>query len=231
MILATHHDQALDILKPVATKVEVEILSGFQTTRNVVVLHSDLSLMPERRPAWSAWNYITESPFPPRKSQNISQMCLTYWMNRVQGVPEEKFGPVLVTMNPLNMPDPRLAQGIWEYSHPSYNPAAIKSQHLLPSIQATRNISFCGAWTKHGSHEDGFSSGLAIAVNHLRARLPFKFIDSTFSQGRKPTVTLVNHLLRIVILVIQITALLLERAWILLMSTSDRKAAGRPNIA
>ena len=54
VILATHGDQALDILQPIATKQEIDILSGFQTSKNVAVLHSDLSLMPRRRIAWSS---------------------------------------------------------------------------------------------------------------------------------------------------------------------------------
>lgn len=231
VILATHGDQALEILRPVATKQEVEILSGFQTSRNVAVLHSDLSLMPRRRVAWSAWNYITESPFPPQKSKNISKVCLTYWMNLLQHIPEKKFGNVLVTLNPLNMPDPRLAQGIWEYSHPLYNAAAIKAQQLLPNIQNTRNISFCGAWTKYGFHEDGFSSGLSAAINHLDAKLPFEFVDSTFSRGRKPTLGISNYLLRLVLLIVQICMLLTEKMWAILIAGVDRRIARRRKLA
>ncbi|KEF57617.1 uncharacterized protein A1O9_05535 [Exophiala aquamarina CBS 119918] len=231
VILATHGHQALEILKPVATRQEIEILSGFQTSRNVAVLHSDPSLMPKRRVAWSAWNYITESPFPPQKSKNISKVCLTYWMNLLQHISEKKFGPVLVTLNPLNMPDPRLAQGIWEYSHPLYNAAAIKSQQLLPNIQNTRNISFCGAWTKYGFHEDGFSSGLSAAINHLDAELPFEFVDSTFSRGRKPTLGVSNYLLRLVLLVLQILMLLGEKSWAIVVAGMDQRIAGRRKIA
>lgn len=208
VILATHGDQALEILRPVATKTEVDILSGFQTSRNIAVLHSDTSLMPRRRVAWSSWNYITESPFPPTGEGNISKVCLTYCMNILQHIPEKKHGPVLVTLNPLNMPDPRLAHGIWEYSHPLYNSVAIRSQKLLPKIQNSRNISFCGAWTKYGFHEDGFSSGLAVAMNHLGAELPFDFVDSTFSRGRRPVLTLKNRIVRMVVSLIQTCILL-----------------------
>ncbi|KIX06354.1 uncharacterized protein Z518_04330 [Rhinocladiella mackenziei CBS 650.93] len=231
VILATHGDQALKILQPVATKQEIDILSGFRTTRNVAVLHSDPSLMPKRRVAWSSWNYITESPFPPTGSQNISKVCLTYWMNLLQHIPENKYGPVLVTLNPLTMPDPRLAQGIWEYSHPQYNAAATRSQQLLPRIQNTRNISYCGAWTKYGFHEDGFSSGLSAAIHHLGAQLPFEFVDSTFSRGRRPTLTMTNYLRRLIILLVQIAISLMEKAWDKLTATIDRQVALRRKIA
>ncbi|KIV80383.1 hypothetical protein PV11_07884 [Exophiala sideris] len=232
VILAMHADQALKILKPVATKEEIDILGGFQTSRNVVVLHSDLTLMPKTRVTWSAWNYITETPFPTTtKSQNISQMCLTYCMNMVQGIPEDRFGPVLVTLNPLNIPDPRLVQGIWEYAQPLYNAAATRSQGLLPSIQASRNISYCGSWTRYGFFEDGFSSGLSVAIDHLGAHLPFGFVDATYSRRRRPTLTIKNHLLRVVILMIQITILLIERVWSSLVSSLNRKTARRRKVA
>jgi predicted NAD/FAD-binding protein len=218
VILATHGDQALKIMDQTATDDERKILSGFKTNKNVAILHSDLSFMPRRRVAWSAWNFITESPFPPSPSTtNISKICLTYWMNLLQHIPEKEFGHVLVTLNPLFPPDPRLVQGIWEYSHPLYNAEAIKSQALLPDIQNKRGISYCGAWTKYGFHEDGFSSGLAVAMNHLGAKLPFEFVDSTFSRSRKPIMTWKDQLVRILIELTQLIILLVTstsaRAW------------------
>ena len=231
VILAAHGDQALEILGQAANEQEKEILDGFKTSRNVAILHSDLSLMPRRRIAWSSWNYMTESPFPPSsKTTNISKVCLTYWMNLLQHIPESDFGQILVTLNPLSPPDPRLVQGIWEYSHPMYNAAAIRSQALLPKIQNTRGISYCGAWTKYGFHEDGFSSGLSAAVNHLGAELPFEFVDSTFSRGRKPILTWKNHLLRFLIQVIQFlivaSSILAGRLW----QTLDRRVAAKRKV-
>ena len=162
--------------------------------------------MPRRRIAWSAWNYITQTPDQPSGSSNVSKVCLTYWMNLLQHIPENSFGNVLVTLNPLSPPDPRLIQGIWEYAHPLYTAAAIRSQKLLPRIQDTRGISYCGAWTKYGFHEDGFSSGLSVAMHHLGAQLPFEFVDSTFSRGNKPELKAKHHAVRVVILLIQIAA-------------------------
>lgn len=231
VILATHGDQALDILRPVASAEEVDILSGFQTSRNVAVLHSDLSLMPQRRVAWSAWNYITESPFPPTGQGNVSKVCLTYWMNLLQHIPEKQYGPVLVTLNPLKMPDPRLSQGIWEYSHPLYNAEAIRSQKLLSRIQNTRGISYCGAWTKYGFHEDGFSSGLAAAQNHLGAKLPFDFVDSTFSRGRRPVINRKTRIARSVISLIQLCIVLMLRLCDTLVSYLDAFVSKRRKIS
>jgi len=207
VILATHGDQALDILRPVATEQELNVLSGFKTNHNIAVLHSDLSLMPQRRVTWSAWNFVTESPFPPSGTSNVSKICLTYWMNLLQHIDEKKSGPVLVTLNPLHPPKPEMTQGVWEYSHPSYDAQAVRSQTLLSTIQNRRGISYCGAWTKYGFHEDGFSSGLAAAQEHLGAKLPFQFVDSTFSRGHKPVLTLKNHAARLLIQVVQLLIL------------------------
>lgn len=118
---------------------------------------------------------------------------------------------VLVTLNPLH--PPKSAQGSWTYHHPLYNAAAIRSQKLLPRIQNTRGISYAGAWTKYGFHEDGFSSGLKVAVEHLGAKLPFDFVDSTFSRGRRPVLGKMDHMVRGCIYMIQLIVFLV--GWVL----------------
>ncbi|KAF6844998.1 hypothetical protein CMUS01_00531 [Colletotrichum musicola] len=211
VILATHGDQALRIIETSATREEKDILSAFQTSENSVVLHSDLSLMPASTKAWSSWNYLTMSS-PSTGKQNIDQVSLTYNMNILQHIPRETFGDVLVTMNPLHQPNPDTIQGSFTYRHPLYTPAAVRAQKLLPRIQNKRGISYAGAWTKYGFHEDGFSSGLHIAQDHLYAKLPFQFVDSTYSRGRKPSLGLGDLLVRLVILLIQVFVIrVLER--------------------
>ncbi|MCJ1267815.1 hypothetical protein MMC22_007701 [Lobaria immixta] len=182
VILATHGDNAMDIIRTTATAEETEILSNFKTSTNTASLHSDLSLMPTRSLAWTSWNYITTTPTPSSRPT----VCLTYNMNILQHIPDATYGPVLVTLNPIHPPSPKLTHGTWTYRHPLYTAAAIRSQRRLPRIQNTRAISYAGAWTKYGFHEDAFSSGTKVALDHLGARLPFDFVDSTFSRGRRP---------------------------------------------
>lgn len=155
--------------------------------------------MPIRRIAWSSWNYITSSP----SRTTTPSVCLTYWMNLLQHIPEDMFGPILVTLNPLHPPNPSLTQGTWTYHHPLYNAASIRSQKLLPRIQNSRSISYAGAWTKYGFHEDGFSSGLKVAVEHLGAKLPFGFVDSTFSRGRRPVLGWMDYSVRAFVYLVQ----------------------------
>ncbi|KAK3386911.1 hypothetical protein B0H63DRAFT_393025 [Podospora didyma] len=203
VILATHGDQAYSIIRGSATDEERDIMKSFRTSANSAVLHSDLSLMPESRKSWSSWNYMTKSS-PLTGTGNIDQVCLTYNMNILQHIPREAFGDVLVTLNPLHEPDPAMVQGRYSYEHPLYTPAAIRAQNRLPSIQNKRGISYAGAWTKYGFHEDGFSSGLYVAQEHLGAKLPFEFKDSTYSRGKKPDLKWADRILRVWILVIQI---------------------------
>ena len=163
-----------------------------------------MKLMPKRKTAWSSWNYITTSA----GQGVIPTVCLTYWMNILQDIPSKTYGDVLVTLNPLFTPNPSTVQGEWTYHHPLYNHAAIQAQKRLPTIQNVRGISYCGAWTKYGFHEDGFSSGLKVAVDHLGARLPFEFVDSTFSRGRAPVLRKRDYIIRAVIRLLQVLFLL-----------------------
>jgi hypothetical protein len=154
--------------------------------------------MPKSRRAWSSWNYRTKSA-PPTGKGNIDQVCLTYNMNTLQHIPRNVFGDVLVTLNPLHEPDPKTVQGWYTYRHPLYTPSTVRAQKLLKTIQNTRGISYAGAWTKYGFHEDGFSSGLQVAVEHLGAKIPFEFWDSTFSRGLKPEQTVFESFVGLVV--------------------------------
>ena len=156
-------------------------------------------------------------------------------MNILQHIPREKYGDVLVTLNPPKEapPNPDTVQGRWTYHHPLYNAAAIHSQKQLPRIQNTRGISYCGAWTKYGFHEDGFSSGLKVAVDHLGAKLPFELVDSTFSRGRKPRLGLLDYMARIFIWYVgwivwwlepYVTFFLRVLEWVGLFGTSSSKS-------
>ncbi|KAK5705030.1 hypothetical protein LTR97_002144 [Elasticomyces elasticus] len=181
------------------SQTELDILSSFETSENIAYLHSDLSCMPIRRKCWTAWNYLISST--PTKDSSPAGVSLTYCMNILQHLSERKYGPILVTMNPEHPPDPRLTQGQFVYRHPLYTAESVRAQKRLESIQNTRGVSYCGAWTKYGFHEDGFSSGLKVAIEHLGAELPFDFVDSTYSRGHKPELDWRDYALRLLLLV------------------------------
>ncbi|KAF9524252.1 amine oxidase [Crepidotus variabilis] len=177
VILACHSDTALNILRAGGelTDDEERILGKFQWSHNEVVLHSDEQLMPRSRLAWSCWNYLSftkpEASATALESKNHSDMAevnrvsLTYGMNDLQHIPEAKYGPVLVTLNPPFEPDPSKTVGKWHYSHPVLDSQAVQAQKEMLKIQNTRSISYAGAYLKYGFHEDGFTSGLLAACS------------------------------------------------------------------
>lgn len=119
-------------------------------------------------------------------SRNVNQVSLTYNMNILQHIHPCRFGDVLVTLNPLTPPHPSTVQGEWEYEHPLYTPEAIQAQRRLPQIQNKRGITFAGAWTGYGFHEDGFTSGLRAAVESLDAEVPWDVKDAKYIGGDSP---------------------------------------------
>ncbi|KAH0614597.1 uncharacterized protein H6S33_000233 [Morchella sextelata] len=208
VIVATHGDQALRLLGDGATESEREILREFRTSTNTAVLHGDRKLLPVRKSAWAAWNYITAST---PTSANVAQVSLTYNMNILQYIPPQRFGDVLVTLNPLSPPDPATVQGVYEYEHPLYTPEAVAAQRRLPEIQGKRGITFAGAWTGYGFHEDGFTSGLRAAVGSLGAEVPFEVRDARCVKGVRPQGRgLVERVMRALVGVVYLVVVVLE---------------------
>ncbi|PQE30018.1 amine oxidase protein [Rutstroemia sp. NJR-2017a WRK4] len=220
VILATHGDTAHNLIRSSSTPLERSILSAFQTSKNTAVLHSDLSLMPRNRSAWAAWNYLTSSsssnpntPYPSADPKKPSQVCLTYNMNILQHLPVSKFSHILVTLNPLSPPAPTLTHSTYTYRHPLYTTRAIAAQKELDKIQNTRNISYAGAWTGYGFHEDAFTSGVRVARDHLGAAVPFRWKESEFARGRRPVMGWKEWVVRWVVGWVQVWVGLLD--WIL----------------
>jgi len=155
IVMASHSDQALKMLAN-PSQAEREVLGDIQYTKNDVWLHRDKSLMPKRRNAWAAWNYIGS-----KRAEDDRDVSVTYWMNRLQGIREDC--PLFVTLNPLKEPDPSLTIDRYTYAHPLFDAGAIAAQKRLPEIQGTDGIWYCGAWCGYGFHEDGLRSGLDVA--------------------------------------------------------------------
>lgn len=163
VVLATHADRALSILAD-ADGQERSLLGAFRYTSNEAVLHSDPSLMPKRRPVWASWNYIAGT------SQD-SQLCVTYWMNRLQNI--DRRHPLFLTLNPSRPISPDLVHGTFEYTHPLFDAAALAAQRRLWNIQGRGGVWFCGAHFGSGFHEDGLQSGLAVAEDIAGIRRPW----------------------------------------------------------
>lgn len=170
VILATHANQALAVIDQ-PTRDETEILEAFRYSRNLAVLHSDPGFMPRRRAAWSSWNYVG-----PRQ-QSEAPAGVTYWMNRLQGIPGPL--PLFVTLNPTRPPRAGTRHFAELYEHPVFDAAAIAAQRRLWSLQGRRNTWFCGAHFGAGFHEDGLQSGLAVAEQLGGVRRPWTVADES----------------------------------------------------
>ena len=163
VVCATHAPQALEMLAE-PSPAERTILGACRTATNDVWLHRDVRLMPRRRRAWAAWNVMR------RGTDDTRAVSVSYWMNLLQSL--DRTRPVFVSLNPLDEPARGTVFGRFKAAHPQFDEAAAVAQAALPSIQDIDRVSFCGAWTAHGFHEDGLASGLLVAAR-LGAAAPW----------------------------------------------------------
>jgi hypothetical protein len=166
VVIASHSDQALAMLSD-ADDRERAILGAIGYAPNTVYLHRDIRLMPKRAHAWASWNFLRWR----REGAAANDVAVTYWMNRLQGIDNDK--PLFVSLNPPFAPAAELTFGKYICEHPQYNARAFAAQKRLGEIQGRRHTWFCGAWTGYGFHEDGLRSGLAVA-EALGAAIPWR---------------------------------------------------------
>jgi len=154
LVLACHSDQALRLLAQ-PSAAEQAALAAIRYQPNRCVLHTDAGLMPRRRAAWSAWNYLQVND-----DDNERPVALTYWMNKLQPIPFTT--PLFETLNPPVEPRAGSLLAEFEYSHPLLNQAAIDAQRQIAALQGEHATYYAGAWLRNGFHEDGLSSALDV---------------------------------------------------------------------
>jgi predicted NAD/FAD-binding protein len=164
VVMASHSDQSLALLGN-ASLQERQILGSIGYHRNRAVLHTDASLLPQRRRAWAAWNY-EHGGSAGQQGREDQAVCLHYLLNRLQPLPWQQ--PVLVSLNPVREPDAAQVLGEFDYAHPVFDLPAVRAQARLPEIQGRDHLWYCGAWTRYGFHEDGLLSGLGVAQRMLQ---------------------------------------------------------------
>lgn len=154
VVFACHSDQALKLLQDPSNE-EQQILGGIAYQENEVVLHTDTSLLPERRAAWASWNYNLDS-------QHSDRATLTYNMNILQRLQ----APVTfcVTLNNTQRIAKDKILGIYHYAHPVYNHMTLVCQQQRSQINGQRHSYFCGAYWYNGFHEDGARSAVDVAA-------------------------------------------------------------------
>ena len=161
VIFATHSDDTLRLLSD-ATPQERQALGAVRYQPNEAVLHADPSVMPKRKAAWASWVYV--EPTDPE----AERIDLTYWMNRLQPIPQDD--PLFVTLNATQPIREDLIHDVTTFHHPVFDVAAFAAQDRLRLMNGSRNTWFCGAWMRNGFHEDGFASAVDV-VQAMRSRI------------------------------------------------------------
>ena len=150
VFMASHADQTLAMLQD-SDELERDILRHFPYQPNDVVLHTDTSILPERKLAWAAWNYHIPA-------HTVNSVPVTYNMNILQSIQSEH--TFCVTLNDTgNIDESKIIKRL-NYTHPLFTPESIAAQQRLPQINGHNRTYYCGAYWRNGFHEDGVVSAL-----------------------------------------------------------------------
>lgn len=151
LVFACHADTALSLLEN-PTLEEKNLLQNFRYQKNIATLHTDDSIMPRKKLAWSSWNHRVE---------DNNDSSVIYWMNSLQGI--SKKINYFVSINDPNKINPQKIIRKINYEHPIFSVNAMKAQDKLFSLNQGKEIYYCGSYFKYGFHEDAFTSGLNLA--------------------------------------------------------------------
>ncbi len=151
VFVACHSDQALALLAD-PSDAERAVLGAIGYQRNDAVLHTDVSVLPRRRLARAAWNYLVPAAAHGR-------VAVTYDMNILQGLDAPE--TFCVSLNPGAALDPARVLERMAYDHPVFTPAAVAAQGRRAEVSGVARTFYCGAYWRYGFHEDGVVSAMA----------------------------------------------------------------------
>ena len=149
-IICTHPPEALKMLRECDAQTK-ELLCKFKFQENKAVLHLDESVLPDKKIAWSAWNYTST-----KSDDGKDKVSVSYLINKLQPLPYKQ--SVIVTLNPTNQINNDKIIKTISYQHPLFSTEAIKAQEKMNNVQGSNGIYFSGAWMRYGFHEDGILS-------------------------------------------------------------------------
>ena len=152
VVIATHADEALSLITD-PTPEEKSILANFKYKNNIAIIHTDETLMPKNKKAWSSWNSSVNK-------ENTSETSFTYWLNLLQNLKTNK--NIFLSLNPFLKIDPKKIISKVKFTHPYYDKEALENQNRLKNIQNKKNLLFCGSYFGYGFHEDGIKSSLEM---------------------------------------------------------------------
>ena len=152
VVISTHSNQALNLLSDPTTD-EKNILGNIKYQKNTALIHTDISILPKRKLAWSSWNYLI--------NQDSDQLVtLTYNMNILQNLKSNKTYCVTINNTKKLNPDKIIKEII--YHHPLFTESSVKAQKQKAIICGCNNTYYTGAYWGYGFHEDGVNSALDV---------------------------------------------------------------------
>ena len=131
---------------------EKNILSKIKYQKNTALIHTDTSVLPKRKHAWSSWNYLL--------NKDNNTVTLTYNMNILQSLNTSK--TYCVTINDCDLINKDKIIKKIDYEHPLFTKDTIEAQYNKNLINGVNNTYFCGAYWGNGFHEDGVNSALDV---------------------------------------------------------------------
>lgn len=146
----THPPETLKILKVDDDEIR-SCLSNFRYQKNQAVLHFDEKILPKKKMAWSAWNYLSV-----KSKDSHDAVSVSYLINKLQPLTTTR--PVIVTLNPATEISKDKIAKVIDYEHPLFTNEAIAAQEKVKTIQGRHGLYFSGAWMRYGFHEDGILS-------------------------------------------------------------------------
>ena len=165
VVLACHSDQAGRLLgQHYPDRSRLLGLIPYQENR--ALLHTDASLLPARRALWSAWNYQSGDG-----GLESAPVAVNYLINQLQPLPVTT--PVILSLNPVQEPDPARVHGEYRYSHPVFTRQSREAQLALKMRNGRDGLWLAGAWLGYGFHEDGLVSALNL-VRRMKVALPWR---------------------------------------------------------
>jgi len=154
VVFATHSDDTLAMLDDPLPH-ESAALGAIAYQANDIILHADTSIMPRRRSTWASWVYTED------RAAVSDRIDLTYWMNSLQPIPMDD--PHFVTLNTKRTIRQELIYDQVTLRHPVYDLRALDAQQEIRQFNGSHGTWFCGAWMRHGFHEDGLASAVDVA--------------------------------------------------------------------
>lgn len=151
LVFACHADTALSLLEN-PTSEEKNLLQHFRYQKNIATLHTDDSIMPQKKLAWSSWNYRVE---------DNKESSVVYWMNSLQGISDKR--NYFLSINDPGKINPQKIIRKINYEHPVFSVNTTDAQEKLPVLNEDPLINYCGSYFRFGFHEDAFTSGLNLA--------------------------------------------------------------------